>query len=158
VQRPPLQFVLDHNFPYQVVYGLDWPPYLRLTGLKDIAPQLVDEPDDWRILLQLAARGDVDGYITNDAAMLELPEEMVALSRTMLTLVVTMGVGHNPVRATGLLMTYLPEIAKRTLYRSPRRSTIYRLSAAQLGQFQLRPNQRLDKSLSQDWHEGCADC
>jgi hypothetical protein len=145
VQQSPLQFVLDHNFPYQVVHGLDWPPYLRLRGLKDVAPDLIDEPDDWRILLQLATRGDVDGYITNDAAMLELPEEMVALTRTRLTLVVTVGVGHNPVRATGLLMTYLPEVARRTRNQSPRRPTIYRLSAAQLGQFQVSPSQRLDK-------------
>ena len=67
------------------------------------------------------------------------------MTRTRLTLVVTVGVGHNPVRATGLLMTYLPEVARRTRNQSPRRPTIYRLSAAQLGQFQVSPSQRLDK-------------
>ena len=143
--RAPLLFVLDHNFPYQVVHGLDWPPYLTLTGLKDIAPHLIDERDDWRILLELARHGDVDGYITNDDDMLELPNEMVALTRTRLTLVATVAVGHNPIRATGLLMTYLPEIGKRTLNQSPRRATIYRLAAARVGGFMSSPGQRIDE-------------
>jgi hypothetical protein len=58
---------------------------------------------------------------------------------------VTAGVGHNPVRATGLLMTYLPEIAKRALNQSPRRPTIYRLSAGRIGQFQVSPGRRIDE-------------
>ncbi len=139
MQPSPLHFVLDHNFPYQVVHGLDWPPSLRLSGLKDIAPHLADEPDDWRILIGLATRGDVDGFITNDDDMLELPEEMVALSRTRLTLVVTAGVGHNPLRASGLLMAYLPEIARRLGNESPRRATIYRLRGARMGDFLTSP-------------------
>jgi len=168
--------VLDHNFPYQVVHGLDWPPYLRLSALtaacqildpvvsswscgpkggaggidtqekrcKDVAPHLVDEPDDWRILLALAVRGDVDGYITNDDTMLSTAAEMVALTRTRLALVMTAGVGHNPLRASGLLMTYLSEIAKQVLNQMPRRAVIFRLSAAPLGNFRLTPGQRLD--------------
>ena len=145
VHQPPLHFVLDHNCPYQVVYGLDWPPYLRLSAAKDVAPCLVDEPDDWRILLALAARGDVDGYITNDPDLLDGAEELVALTRTRLALVMTAGVGHNPLRASGLLMTYLSEIAKQVQNQVPRRAIIFRLSAARLGDFRRTPGQRLDE-------------
>jgi hypothetical protein len=144
VQSPPLHFVLDHNFPYQVVHGLDWPPYLRLSALKDVAPDLIDEPDDWRILLALSAMGDIDGYITNDPDLLNGAEELVALTRTHLALVMTAGVGHNPLRASGLLMTYLSEIAKQVQNQTSRRVVIFRLSAARLGDFRSTPGQRLD--------------
>jgi hypothetical protein len=144
VQQPPVHFVLDHNFPYQVVNGLDWPPYIHVSALKDVTPELVEEPDDWRILLALAARGDVDGYITNDAAMLDGVEEMVALTRTQLALVVTAGVGHNPLRASGLLMTYLSEIARQVRARSPRAPVIFRVSAGRLGDFRKRPGQYIN--------------
>lgn len=146
IERSQLHFVLDHNVPYQVVRGIDWPPYLRLSGLKDAAPHLIDEPDDWRILLALAELGGVDGYITNDGKMLDLAEEMAALMRTRLTLVVTLGSGHAPLRASGLLMAYLPEIARQLLGQPSRpSSTIFRLSAAQIGQFRLRPGQQIDR-------------
>jgi hypothetical protein len=145
VQQPQLHFVLDHNFPYQVVHGLDWPPYLRLSALKDVAPDLIDEPEDWRILLALAAMGDVDGYITNDDTMLATAEEMVALTRTRLALVVTTGVGHNPLRASGLLMTYLSEIARQVQSQTLRRAVIFRIAAARLGDFRRTPGQRIDE-------------
>ena len=106
-----------------MVHGLDWPPYLRLSALKDVAPDLIDEPDDWRILLALSAMGDIDGYITNDPDLL----------KTHLALVMTAGVGHNPLRASGLLMTYLSEIAKQVQNQTSRRAVIFRLSAARLG-------------------------
>lgn len=144
MQRFPLHFVLDHNFPYQVVHGLAWPPYLRLSALKDVAPHLVDQQDDWRILLALAERGDVDGYIANDTDLLDGVEELVALTRTQLTVVVTAGVGHNPLRASGLLMTYLAEIAKQ-VQRERRRPVIYRIAAAPLGGFRRTPGQYIDR-------------
>jgi hypothetical protein len=93
----------------------------------------------------LAAGGDVDGFNSNDAAMLELAEEMVALTRTRLTLVVTAGVGHNPLRASALLMTYLPEIARRLRNESPRGATIYRLVAARMGDSRTTPGQHVDR-------------
>lgn len=144
MQQPPVHFILDHNFPYQVVNGLDWPPYIRVSALKDIAPHLVEEPDDWRILLALAVMDGIDGYISNDTAMLDGIEEMVALTRTRLALVVTAGVGHNPLRASGLLMTYLSEIARQVQARSPRTAVIFRVSAGRLGDFRKTPGQYID--------------
>ncbi len=108
----PTHFVLDQNFPIAVA-GVDWPPTFRLTRLATIEPTLVRDHEDWEILYALDRQGDVDGFITNDANMLELPREMVMLQRTRLVLVVTAGVGHNPLRATGLNMVHLQEIARR---------------------------------------------
>jgi len=137
-----LYAMVTGQVPFENASPLDcWMKKIRneFPSPKDIAPHLADEPDDWRILIGLATRGDVDGFITNDDDMLELPEEMVALSRTRLTLVVTAGVGHNPLRASGLLMAYLPEIARRLGNESPRRATIYRLRGARMGDFLTSP-------------------
>jgi hypothetical protein len=88
---------------------------------------------------------DVDGYITNDAAMLDSAEEVVALTRTRLALVVTAGVGHNPLRASGLLMTYLSEISRQVASQTPRQAIIFRITAARLGVFRRTPGQRIDE-------------
>jgi hypothetical protein len=105
-------FVLDQNFPLTAL-RLDWPLSLRLTPLPAIEPDLVKDHEDWEILYRLNQRGDVHGFVSNDSGMLNLPREMVVLQSTGLTLVITDGVGHNPIRATGLLMVHLDEIAKR---------------------------------------------
>jgi hypothetical protein len=144
VQQSPVHLVLDHSFPLQVVAGLDWPPYIRLSALGDVAPELIDEPDDWRVLLALGTRDDVDGYISNDAGLLDSPAELLALARTTLTLVVTTGVGNNPLRAAGLLMVYLPEVARYVGAQAPREAVIYRIAAARLGDYRRTPGQIVD--------------
>src|SRR4051794_1149878 len=110
--RTTTHFVLDQNFPWYVT-SFAWPSTLRVTRLSDVAPDFVSGVEDWQVILELARTGDVDGYITNDSSMLEQAEEMVALGRTHLALVVTRGVGHQPLRATGLVMVHLDEIARR---------------------------------------------
>ncbi len=107
-----MHFVLDQNFPLQIT-SLDWPPPIRLTRLAHLEPELTRDHEDWEIFRALSQRGDVDGFITNDADILQLAREMVVLSRTRLTLVVTDGVGHNALRATGLIMVHLQEITRR---------------------------------------------
>lgn len=108
-----MHFVLDQNFPFQAT-GLPWPPGLTLSPLRAIDPGLTYNHDDWEIFRALHQRGDIDGFITNDANILDLSREMVMLSRTQLTLVVTAGLGHDPLAATGLIMVHLPQIAKQT--------------------------------------------
>ena len=93
--------------------GFPWPTDLVIRRLSDHAPDLVEAVDDWEVLVDLDKRGGVDGFITNDASMLVQPTEMVALSKTHLALVITEGVGHEPIRATGLVMVHLEEIARR---------------------------------------------
>lgn len=105
-------FVLDQNFPLQAT-GLPWPPSIRLSRLAEIAPVLTQGHEDWQVLMALEEAGGIDGFVTNDAGMLALPREMVALSRTKLTLIVAEGVGGEALRATGLVMVHLQGIAKR---------------------------------------------
>jgi hypothetical protein len=105
-------FVLDQNFPFHVL-SVRWPLHVRLTPLGDIAPNLVEDHEDWEILYHLDQRGDVHGFVTNDANMLDLPREITMLQWTKLTLVVTASVGHDAIRATGLLMVYMDAIARR---------------------------------------------
>lgn len=105
-------FVMDQNYPLTAL-RLDWPLSLRLTPLPTIEPDLVRDHEDWEILYRLNQRGDVHGFVSNDSGMLNLPREMIVLQSTGLALVITDGVGHNPIRATGLLMVHLDEIARR---------------------------------------------
>lgn len=131
-------YVIDQNFPLAVT-GLPWPPWLRLTPLSQFNAELVGDHDDWEILLALHERGGVDGFISNDARMLDLPEEMVVLQNSRLQLVVCDRVGHNALRATGLLMTHLEEIAQ-----SGRKGpAIYRLRPSHLPP--ETPSSRLDR-------------
>ena len=129
-----MHFVLDQNFPIQLT-GLPWPPGLAVSALRDIDPDLTRNHDDWEIFRALHERGDVDGFITNDAAILHLSREMVMLSQTQLTLVVTEGVGGDALGATGLIMLHLTEIAKQN-HPTPR---IYRLRRPQLRLTRVRP-------------------
>jgi hypothetical protein len=131
-------FVLDQNFPLQAT-GLPWPPDLRVTRLSSLEPELTAGHDDWEILRRLDRRGDVDGFITNDDAMLNLPREMVVLSATRVTLVVTQRVGHDPVRATGLLMVSLGQIARQLTGRPQ----IFMLTPPELGRHRTDPAARL---------------
>jgi hypothetical protein len=105
--------VLDQNFPFYIT-GIPWTrPNLRVSRLLDIDPELTHDHDDWEVFLALGQRGGVDGFITDDAKLLNLPAEMVALHTTSLALVVTDGVGHQPIRATGLLMVHLETISNQ---------------------------------------------
>ena len=136
-------FVLDHNFPWQVT-ALPWPEGLRLTRLADYDARLTQSYDDWQVFYALDRRGDVDGFITNDAKILHLAREMVVLSETHLTLVVTDRVGHDPIRATGLVMLYLGQIVHRL---SPR-AQIFTLRSGDLGRYQCSVDRQRARTVS----------
>lgn len=121
-----MDFVLDQNFPMQTV-GLPWPPNVRLTRLVEIDPELTHDHDDWEVFRALGQRGSIDGFITNDANILNAAREMVVLSQTRLVLIVTDGVGHDALRATGLIMTYLSQIVAQLNALTTRRPLIYTL-------------------------------
>lgn len=129
-----MHFVLDQNFPIQAT-GLPWPATISLTRLRDIDPALTRDHEDWQIFRVLRDRGDVAGFITNDASLLLLPREMVMLSLTKLTLVVTKDIASDPLGATGLLMLHLPQIVKQN-HPTPR---IYILSRPRLHLTKVRP-------------------
>lgn len=106
-----MHFVLDHNFPVQTT-GIEWPASIQVTSLATYDRNLTKNHEDWEIFHALHSRGDVDGFITNDEKLLHLAREMAVFSRTRLALVVTDGVAWDPLRATGLIMVYLRQIAQ----------------------------------------------
>ena len=86
--------------------------------------------DDWEILLALHHHARAwDGLITTDNSMLNQALELGVLSQTRLTLVVAVGAGHNPVKASGLLFAYLSRICDLT---RPDTGQIWQLKAGNI--------------------------
>ncbi|MGI8423978.1 MAG: hypothetical protein ACR2NO_07715 [Chloroflexota bacterium] len=137
-----MHFVLDQNFPIQAT-GLPWPQGIKLTPLYDFDRSLVANKDDWEVLLGLVNAG-VDGFITNDDKMLSLAREMLVLQRSRMKLVVTVGVGHDPIRATGLIMVSLGQIALMGKGQRPA-AQIYKLHPLELGKNTITPGQVIDR-------------
>jgi len=110
------RFALDQNFPLPILNVLG--RYMVEADLKplfEIDPGLTRATEDWEIFLALHRhREHWDGLITSDSAMLRLPKEMSVLCQTKLTLVVAEGAGHDPVKASGLVLAHLPGICKLT--------------------------------------------
>jgi hypothetical protein len=108
-------FALDQNFPQPIVSALsEFMVEAELVALAEIDERLIDL-DDWEVLLALHHHEqDWDGLLTTDTGMLSLPRELAALMQTRLTLVVAHAAGHDPLKATGLVLTYLPWIAAHT--------------------------------------------
>jgi len=113
----PRLFALDQGFPQPIVNSLH--EYLEneasLVPLSTIDERLSSDMNDWEILLALHHHIDPwDGLISTDSGMLNLGRELAALMQTKLTLVVCRAAGHDPVRATGLLLTNLSTICDQT--------------------------------------------
>jgi hypothetical protein len=106
---------LTRNFPQPVGDALsDYMVEEELVAVAEIDGRLA-ELDDWEVLLALRHHEqDWDGLITTDSGMLSLPRELFVLLQTHLTLVVAHAAGHDPLDATGLVLTYLPWIAAHT--------------------------------------------
>ncbi|MBA3420891.1 MAG: hypothetical protein H0U12_03195 [Thermoleophilaceae bacterium] len=141
--REPRRFALDQNFPQPVLDTLE--EYLRaeaeLVPLARIDPRLVEGVDDWQIVLSLHQRGGWDGLITTDTGMLSLPRELAVLMQTKLTLVVAEEAGHDPLRATGLVLLHLPNVCRQTTSVKPQ---IWRLRAPR-GQRHIEPWAELER-------------
>jgi hypothetical protein len=110
------RFALDQNFPLPIVNVMArYIVEAELVALSAIDPKLIRDTEDWQVLLALHKHASQwDGLITTDSAMLLLPKEMAVLCQTKLTLVVAKGAGHDPVKATGLVLAHLPGICKKT--------------------------------------------
>jgi hypothetical protein len=121
-------FALDQNFPEPIIQALEeFIPEVNLVPLREIDPLLTAEMEDWQIMLSLHHHADQwDGLITNDHHILTLPREMAVLRQTNLSLVVVQSLGHDPIRATGLLFMHLEYIGRET---TPDRPQVWRLSA-----------------------------
>ncbi|HET7646980.1 MAG TPA: hypothetical protein VFK17_00325 [Gaiellaceae bacterium] len=113
--EPRRLFALDQNFPLPIVDVLsEFMAEAELVPIAEIDARLSDL-DDWEVLLALHHHNRAwDGLITTDSGMLSLPRELSVLMQTHLTLVVAEAAGHDPLKATGLVLTYLPWIANQT--------------------------------------------
>jgi hypothetical protein len=111
----PRRFALDQNFPQPIVAVLrEFMAEAELVAVADIDARLTD-CDDWELLLALHHHEhNWDGLITTDSGMLSMPRELSVLMQTKLTLVVADAAGHDPLKATGLVLAYLPWIAAHT--------------------------------------------
>ena len=121
-------FALDQNFPQPIVDGLsEWlAAEVELVPVAHIDNRLATV-DDWQILLALHTdRRPWDGLITTED-MTSLPRELAVLCQTKLTLVVAMGAGHDPIKATGLVLAHISNICSRT---QPDRPQVWRLSTS----------------------------
>jgi hypothetical protein len=123
------RFALDQNFPLPIVDVLaKYIVEAELVPLAAIDPSLTRDTEDWQVLHALHKHAQHwDGLITTDSGMLLLPKEMAVLCQTKLTLVIAAGSGHDPVKATGLVLAHLPGVCART---TPDEPQLWLLKAA----------------------------
>lgn len=116
----PRLFALDQNFPEPLLdAAAPFLPEVELVPIRVIDPRLSDM-DDWEILLTLHLHvRPWDGLITTDSSMLGQPRELATLRQTNLTLVVARATGHDPIRATGLVLTHRDYICDQTTDAQP---------------------------------------
>jgi hypothetical protein len=121
----PLLFALDQGFPTPIVDVLrDYITEAELVSVRDIDKRL-STMDDWELLLALHHHPtDWRGLITTDAAILSLPKELAVIMQTKLTVVVAEAAGHDPLLATGLVLSGLPKVCRKA---REKRGGIYRL-------------------------------
>jgi hypothetical protein len=108
------RFALDQNFPTPIIEALG--AYIveaELVPLARLHPRL-PTLDDWALLVALSQQTpSCAGLVTTDNSMLLQERELAVLLQTKLTLVVAHASGDDPLKATGLLLTHLPWIARQ---------------------------------------------
>ncbi len=111
-ERP--RFALDENFPQPILreavdkYVLD----VDVVPLLELDPDLLGTYQDDELIEELGRRG-IDGLITCDDNMIFRLEVLEAIRRARFSIVTCRRVGDDPVRASGLLLIHLPDVAKR---------------------------------------------
>jgi hypothetical protein len=112
---PRRLFALDQNFPEPIVAALRLALECDLIPVREISEEM-PKLDDWDLLIRLREHErEWDGLITCDNSMLNESRAMAALQHTGLTLAIADGQGHNPVRATGLVLLHLDHICNQTV-------------------------------------------
>jgi hypothetical protein len=123
-------FALDQNFPEPIVDALQ----THLEDDVELVPirrvdRLMSELDDWQVLVALHNDGrEWDGLVTTDSDMLSLPRELAVLCQTRLTLVVAVAAGHDPIKATGLVLAHIGGICQQTRPDTPQ---VWKLATSQ---------------------------
>jgi hypothetical protein len=125
VTEPQLRLALDQNLPTPLITAVRpyLPPEIELTHVHKLDARLSDLTDR-ELLIALSQLG-YDGLVTNNYRMLGLPEEIAAIVATNAVVVAVEGLGHDPLRAVGVLLLELPGLADRVV---PGRSSVFFLS------------------------------
>lgn len=119
---------LDHNFPEPILNCLD--EYLvdvRLLPLRHIDPRLPDLDNDRVLLIALYQLG-FSSLVTTNYRMLDNPRELAAVLKTKFTVYAVIEAGHDPLKATGILLFDLPAALRKTV---PKKAQIFRFRHAQ---------------------------
>jgi hypothetical protein len=106
------RFLLDQNFPHPVIdiHSLD--ARVQYQHLDDFDRRLAaTSTPDWMVYLA-AQVGAFHGIVTRDRSQLQQDEEIVALTRTSLTVVTWRRPIEDPVTEWGQLLAYMPQILK----------------------------------------------
>jgi hypothetical protein len=85
---------------------------VEIVLLTELDPNLLGAYQDHELIEELAQRG-FEGLITCDDAMIFRPEVLDAIRQTRFSVVTCRRVGDDPVRASGLLLVHLPDVARR---------------------------------------------
>lgn len=122
-------FALDENFPQPILReAIDkFVLGIEIVLLVDLEPSLLGAYQDHELIADLARRG-VEGLITCDDNMIFRSEVLDAIERARFSVVTCRRVGDDPVRASGLLLVHLPDVAKR---HKRGQSQIWRLGTAE---------------------------
>lgn len=123
----PALFALDQNFPQPLIDAAT--PYFNNVELEPIwrIDRRLADLDDWEVLLALHHHErSFDGLITTDDSILNQGRELEVVRQTNLTLVVTRAAGHDPIKATGLLLAHLDYVTAQT---TPDRPQVWSLAA-----------------------------
>lgn len=132
---------LDENFPQPILRkAIDkYVLAIEVVPLSELDPGLLGAYQDDELISELARRR-VDGLITCDDNMVFRPEVLSVVQRTRFSVVTCRRVGDDPIRASGLLLVHLPDIASR--HRSDR-PQIWRLGTAQARPLEFTEHKRI---------------
>jgi hypothetical protein len=123
-------FALDQNFPEPIVDALQThlEDDIELVPIRRVERRM-SELDDWQVLIALHNDARAwDGLVTTDSDMLSLPRELAVLCQTRLTLVVAVAAGHDPIKATGLVLAHIAGICHQTRPDTPQ---VWKLATSQ---------------------------
>ncbi len=143
---PKKLFVLDTNFPEPIVDALA--PFITDATLVPIRAMGAgwSEWDDDVVIGRLAQHAiHWAGLITTDDDMVSDRAIMTALFHARIALIIAAAAGHNPLKASGLVLTHLPWICKNMPFGSP---SIYRLATS--NPECLSPIKKLDRLAQHD--------
>lgn len=120
-----MRLALDQNFPTPVVSAMQdfMPPAFQFEHIPKIDTRM-SRLSDRELIICLHQKG-YDGLISGNYRMLYEPDEVAAMVKTKMTMILMKQMGDNMLRASGALFLELPGLDKRI---RPGKSNVFLLS------------------------------